>query len=166
MGAMGLIKMNCLFFAIREPWWNQNETVYLAQHGTTTSSLSLLYKDTVSIKTIQHDDKMINKYREVCGMIIGKGNLSTWRRPTPVPLCQLQIPHDLGPNLGPKGQWPTVWMMAWPNYYLQILAMKRKPMASKETKYVVAKIAMKTNNRTSKLFWVSDIIWRLFIKYH
>jgi hypothetical protein len=31
-------------------------------------------------------------------------------------------------------------------------------MASEGTKYVVAKIAMKTNKRTNKLFWVSDII--------
>jgi hypothetical protein len=28
-------------------------------------------------------------------MRIGKGNRSTWRKPTPVPLCPPQIPHDL-----------------------------------------------------------------------
>jgi hypothetical protein len=29
------------------------------------------------------------------GGILGKGNLSTWRKPAPVPLCPPQIPHDL-----------------------------------------------------------------------
>jgi hypothetical protein len=28
-------------------------------------------------------------------MIIGRGNLSTRRKPTPAPLCPSQIPHDL-----------------------------------------------------------------------
>jgi hypothetical protein len=32
---------------------------------------------------------------EFCGMIIGKGNRSTRRKPVPVPLCPPQIPHDL-----------------------------------------------------------------------
>jgi hypothetical protein len=31
----------------------------------------------------------------VGGMRIGRGNRSTRRRPTPVPLCLPQIPHDL-----------------------------------------------------------------------
>jgi hypothetical protein len=29
------------------------------------------------------------------GMWIGRGNRNTWRKPTPVPLCPPQIPHDL-----------------------------------------------------------------------
>jgi hypothetical protein len=29
------------------------------------------------------------------GMKIGRGNKSTRRKPTPVPLCPSQIPHDL-----------------------------------------------------------------------
>jgi hypothetical protein len=28
------------------------------------------------------------------GMKIGKGNLSTWRKPAPAPLCPPQIPLD------------------------------------------------------------------------
>jgi hypothetical protein len=31
----------------------------------------------------------------VGGMRIGRGNRSTRRKPAPVPLCPLQIPHDL-----------------------------------------------------------------------
>jgi hypothetical protein len=31
----------------------------------------------------------------VCWMRIGKGNQSTWRQPTPFPLCPPQIPHDM-----------------------------------------------------------------------
>jgi hypothetical protein len=34
---------------------------------------------------------MINEYGTVDGMIIGRGNLSTWRKPTQVPLCAPQI---------------------------------------------------------------------------
>jgi hypothetical protein len=32
---------------------------------------------------------------EIGGMMIGKGNQSTRRKPVPVPLCPPQIPHDL-----------------------------------------------------------------------
>jgi hypothetical protein len=36
------------------------------------------------------------------GMMIGRGNRSTRRKPVPVPLCPPQIPHDLtGRELGP-----------------------------------------------------------------
>jgi hypothetical protein len=28
------------------------------------------------------------------GMKIGRGNRSTWRKPTPAPLCPPQVPHD------------------------------------------------------------------------
>jgi hypothetical protein len=34
-------------------------------------------------------------YGAVGGMRIGRGNRSTRRKPTPVPLCPPQIPHDL-----------------------------------------------------------------------
>jgi hypothetical protein len=30
---------------------------------------------------------------EICGMMIGRGNRSTRRKPAPVPLCPPQIPH-------------------------------------------------------------------------
>jgi hypothetical protein len=30
---------------------------------------------------------------EICGMIIGRRNRSTWRKPAPVSLCPLQTPH-------------------------------------------------------------------------
>jgi hypothetical protein len=33
--------------------------------------------------------------REIGGMMIGKGNQSTRGKTAPVPLCPLQIPHDL-----------------------------------------------------------------------
>jgi hypothetical protein len=35
------------------------------------------------------------EYEAVGGMRIGRGNRSTRRKPTPVPLCSQQIPHDL-----------------------------------------------------------------------
>jgi hypothetical protein len=39
---------------------------------------------------------------EFGGMMIGRGNRSTWRKPTPVPLCPSHIPHDLtGREPGP-----------------------------------------------------------------
>jgi hypothetical protein len=39
---------------------------------------------------------------EFGGLMIGKENRSTWRRPAPVPLCPPQIPHDLtGREPGP-----------------------------------------------------------------
>jgi hypothetical protein len=41
------------------------------------------------------DHTMINEYGAVDGMRIGKRNRSTRRTPAPVPLCPLQIPHDL-----------------------------------------------------------------------
>jgi hypothetical protein len=31
---------------------------------------------------------------EFGGMLIGRGNRSTWREPAPVPLCPPRIPHD------------------------------------------------------------------------
>jgi hypothetical protein len=30
---------------------------------------------------------------EIGGMMIGRGNRSTWRKPAPVPLCPPQTPH-------------------------------------------------------------------------
>jgi hypothetical protein len=39
---------------------------------------------------------------EVDGMMISRGNRSTWRKPAPVPLCPPQTPHDLtGHEHGP-----------------------------------------------------------------
>jgi hypothetical protein len=39
---------------------------------------------------------------EIGGMMIGRGNRSTQRKPDPVPLCPPQIPHDLlGREPGP-----------------------------------------------------------------
>jgi hypothetical protein len=38
---------------------------------------------------------------EICGMMIGRGNRSTRRKPDPVPLCPPQTPHAAGtPNPG------------------------------------------------------------------
>jgi hypothetical protein len=42
------------------------------------------------------------KYEAFGGMLIGRGNRSTRRRPAPVPLCSPQIPSDLtGHETGP-----------------------------------------------------------------
>jgi hypothetical protein len=46
---------------------------------------------------------MIDKYGAFSGMIIGKENLRTFRKPAPVPLCRPQIRHDLGSNPGRLG---------------------------------------------------------------
>jgi hypothetical protein len=42
---------------------------------------------------------------EIGGMMIGRGNQSTWRKPAPVPLCSPQAPHgcpvtNLGHHIG------------------------------------------------------------------
>jgi hypothetical protein len=42
---------------------------------------------------------------EIGGMIIGRGNRSTRRKPAPVPLCPPQAPHAL-PGREP---WPPRW---------------------------------------------------------
>jgi hypothetical protein len=41
------------------------------------------------------DDDDDDECEAVGGMRIGRGNRSTWRKPTPVPLCPPQIPDDL-----------------------------------------------------------------------
>jgi hypothetical protein len=47
----------------------------------------------------------------VGGVRIGKGNTGTRRKPVPVPLCDLQIPHDLTWDLtrvaAVGSRWPT-----------------------------------------------------------
>jgi hypothetical protein len=48
----------------------------------------------------------------VGGMIIGRGNRSTPRKPAPVPLCPSQIPHDLDLGSNPGSRWLTAWAMA------------------------------------------------------
>jgi hypothetical protein len=56
----------------------------------------------------------------VCGMIIGKGNRSTRRKPVPVPLCPPQIPHDLTwAGTRATAVWKrrlTDWAMARPHF--------------------------------------------------
>jgi hypothetical protein len=41
---------------------------------------------------------MFDEHEAFDGIIIGKGNRSTGKKPTPVSLCPPQIPHDLGSN--------------------------------------------------------------------
>jgi hypothetical protein len=41
------------------------------------------------------DDNDDNECGAVCGMRIGGGNLSTWRKPAQMTLFPPQIPHDL-----------------------------------------------------------------------
>jgi hypothetical protein len=73
------------------------------------------YLMTVSIKTIALD-RTIKECGAVCGMRIW--NQSTLRKPAWVPLCPLQIPHDLtwdwpqGAIVGSR--WLTTWAMTWP----------------------------------------------------
>jgi hypothetical protein len=38
---------------------------------------------------------MINECGAVVGMITGRGNLSTWRKPISAPFCPSKIPQDL-----------------------------------------------------------------------
>jgi hypothetical protein len=42
---------------------------------------------------------------EFGGMMIGKGNRSTRRKPAPVPLCPPQVPHDFTE----RELWPLRW---------------------------------------------------------
>jgi hypothetical protein len=52
-----------------------------------------------------------------CGVIggiqIGKGNWSTQRKPTPVLLCQPQIPHDLTRARTQAATVGSRWLTAW-----------------------------------------------------
>jgi hypothetical protein len=67
-----------------------------------------------------------------CGAIgrmkIGRGNRTTRRKPTPVPLCSPQIPHDLtrartrATAVG--SQRLTAWAMAWPTLPHYVLISK------------------------------------------
>jgi hypothetical protein len=59
--------------------------------------LGCLFDDAASVETMQHrvDDKMINECVTFGRISVGRGNGSTRRRPTPVPLCPPQIPHDM-----------------------------------------------------------------------
>jgi hypothetical protein len=41
------------------------------------------------------DDRMINECGEIDGMRIGREDRSSRRKSASVPLCSLQIPHDL-----------------------------------------------------------------------
>jgi hypothetical protein len=45
------------------------------------------------------------EHEEFDGMVIGKGNRSTRRKPAPVPLCPPQIPHDLSGREPSSPQW-------------------------------------------------------------
>jgi hypothetical protein len=54
-------------------------------------------------------DKMTNAYEAVWGIIIGRGNRHTRRKPAPLPFCPLLIPHDLtcNPTRGHSGGRPA-----------------------------------------------------------
>jgi hypothetical protein len=55
---------------------------------------------------------------KIGGMIIGRGNRSTRRKPAPVPLCSPQIPHyqtrarNRAATVGAQRR--TAWAMTWP----------------------------------------------------
>jgi hypothetical protein len=64
----------------------------------------------------------------VCGMRIGTGNRRTLRKPTPVPLCPPQIPHDLtwarsrAPAVG--SSLLTAWAMVRPTTVITMINFK------------------------------------------
>jgi hypothetical protein len=60
-------------------------------------SLRLSPLGTAATTGLLHQSQMIDDgdCRATGGMKIGRGNRSTWRKPAPVPLYSLQIPHDL-----------------------------------------------------------------------
>lgn len=64
------------------------------------------------------DGGMINECRTICGMTLGKGNQSTWRKHHPMPLCPPQISHDLMQDwtwaAAVGSWWLTAWAMAQP----------------------------------------------------
>jgi hypothetical protein len=62
----------------------------------------LSYLTRLSVSSLYSvDDRMINEYRAVSGMRIGRGGRSTWRKPSPLPVCPPQIPFlVIGLNLG------------------------------------------------------------------
>jgi hypothetical protein len=82
----------------------------------------------------------------VGGMIIGRRNRSTRRKPAPVPLCSPQIPHDLtwartrATAVGSRRL--TAWAMARPCYFLSLRAL------SSEFHFITASVGTLTN------FWV------------
>jgi hypothetical protein len=67
--------------ASQEGGWEMTVVCYL-----TTLPVSILYSV---------DDGMMNKYGAVCGMRIDRENRSARRKPTPVPLSEPQMSHEL-----------------------------------------------------------------------
>jgi hypothetical protein len=63
--------------------------------GELTVVLSWLLNDAVSVKTAALDGRMVSECVTVGGMKIDRGNQSSERKPSPVPLSPLQIQHDL-----------------------------------------------------------------------
>jgi hypothetical protein len=57
-----------------------------------------------------YQPRMIDEYGALGGMIIGRGNRSTWRKPALVLVC-LPIPHVLTWD---RTRRLTAWAMAWP----------------------------------------------------
>jgi hypothetical protein len=86
-----MTSLYCSFFKVLGVGWDRVHLVRRALFG-------LLYQH----RKIDDDER-----GAVGGMRIGKGNRCTSRKPTPVPLCPSQIPHDLtGREPGPL-QWET-----------------------------------------------------------
>jgi hypothetical protein len=63
------------------------------------------------------DDRMLNEYGAVGGMIIGRRNRNTRRKPAPMPLCPPQIPQDL--------TWDQIRLAAMDSWRLPAWAMAR-----------------------------------------
>jgi hypothetical protein len=56
----------------------------------------IIYLSMLSVLTLYTvDDRVINGYGAAAGMIIGRGNQSTQRKPAPLPPCPPQTPHYL-----------------------------------------------------------------------
>jgi hypothetical protein len=61
----------------------------------------------VEALNIETNAEPSNECEVVVGMRIGRGNRSTLRKPSPLPLCPLHILHDLRSNLGHRGGKPS-----------------------------------------------------------
>jgi hypothetical protein len=63
---------------------------------------------------LSYQPQMVDGYGAFGGMRIGRGNWRSWRKPTPVPPCPPQIPHDLT-WATVMGSWQlSAWAVAWP----------------------------------------------------
>jgi hypothetical protein len=71
--------------------------------------------DTELLIGLLYQPQMLDEYEAFGGIWIRQRNQSNFRKPAPVPLCPLRIPHDMtwiGPGLPwwEVGDWPQIWL--------------------------------------------------------